>query len=370
MQIIYNIARFVVGGLFVFSGLIKVNDPVGTAIKLEEYFHVFAIDFSPVFLSFVPYVLFLSVVLSVLEVVLGIAVLLNYKMKITSWVLLLMIVFFTFLTFYSAYYNKVTDCGCFGDAIKLTPWQSFYKDLVLLALIVILFFNTKRSKPVFSMKAGHMIIAFTVVINVIIATYAIEHLPYIDFRAYKVGADIQALMKPSAPLEYEYVMEKDGKTETFDTYPSGDEYTFTEMILKNPEVQPKIFDYSIWNDEGDYTAQTFEGNKLVIIINNAKKAEKENFGEINDLVAALDPRQVEPLVFTASGRDEFELFRHEVQLAVPYYFADATVLKTIVRSNPGLVLLQNGVVKAKWHYNDVPGADEVTGLLNSGGNRQ
>ncbi len=363
MQLISNIARILVGILFIFSGLIKVNDPVGTAIKLEEYFNVFAIDFSPFFLNFIPIALFLSVFLSVLEVVLGIAVLVNYKIKITSWILLGMIIFFTFLTFYSAYFNKVTDCGCFGDAIKLTPWQSFYKDLVLLVLIIIIFIRREDFTAFLPSRFRHAVMASFTIIFVIIAVYAIEHLPYIDFRAYKVGADIPALMQPSAPLQYAYIMEKDGKEERLEAYPSGDEYTFKEMILTNPEVQPKIFDYSLWNDDGEFTEASFQGNKLLIIVHEVTKANDDSFKDINRLVSELVSQPVESVAVTASNAEAFEAFRHEIQLAVPYYFADATVLKTIMRSNPGMVLLKDGVVVGKWHYNDVPTANKVLNLL-------
>ena len=146
MKIIKEFARYVAGALFIFSGIIKVNDPVGTAIKLEEYFQVFASDIAPFFEWFVPAALVLSVVLSVLEVVLGTALVIGYRMKLTAWILLAIIVFFTFLTFYSAYFNKVTDCGCFGDAIKLTPWQSFYKDIILLILIAVIFWKRNTCK--------------------------------------------------------------------------------------------------------------------------------------------------------------------------------------------------------------------------------
>jgi uncharacterized membrane protein YphA (DoxX/SURF4 family) len=138
MKIIQQAARVAVGALFIFSGLIKLNDPTGTAIKLEEYFQVFSQDIAAFFDFFIPAALFLAIVLSVLEVVLGIALLIAYRMRITAMLLLIIIVFFTFLTFYSAQFEKVTDCGCFGDAIPLTPWQSFYKDVILLTLIVII----------------------------------------------------------------------------------------------------------------------------------------------------------------------------------------------------------------------------------------
>ena len=362
MKIVAFISRIVVGVLFIFSGLIKINDPVGTAIKLEEYFQVFATDISEFFLVFIPYALFLAVFLSVLEVVLGMAVLLWYKMRITNWILLLLIIFFTILTFYSAYFNKVTDCGCFGDAIKLTPWESFTKDIVLLVLILVLFFFPKQFKPLFDGKVQNAIVLGFTVVNIAFAVLAIRYLPFIDFRAYKVGTDIQAAMAPTAPLRYKYVMSQNGETFEFDTYPSDTSYKYEAMVILNPEDQPKITDYSIWNDEGDFTSESFMGNKLFIIIYNADKADVEDIEEIKTLMTGIKG-QVETWVITASDASTFEEFRHTHQLAAPYYFGDATVLKTIIRANPGLVLLENGVVKGKWHHNAVPDAEEVKALL-------
>ena len=185
-----------VGGLFIFSGLIKLNDPVGTAIKLEEYFEVFASDFGSFFHLFVPIALFLSLFLSALEVVLGLAVLLWYRMKITAWVLLVLIVFFTFLTFYSAYFNKVTDCGCFGDAIKLTPWESFFKDLLLVVLIGFIFFKPNQLKSSWNHLKGDLIVGTAMAICFILGIVAVSHLPFIDFRAYAVGENIPENLKP------------------------------------------------------------------------------------------------------------------------------------------------------------------------------
>ena len=146
MKNLYTLSRYLVGILFIFSGLIKINDPVGTQIKLEEYFQVFSADFTPLFEHLVPLALILSVILCTLEIVIGIALLMNYKMKITRVILLSLILFFTFLTFYSAYFNKVTDCGCFGDAIKLTPWESFTKDIILLFFSLIIFILYRKLK--------------------------------------------------------------------------------------------------------------------------------------------------------------------------------------------------------------------------------
>lgn len=360
MKIFYAFARYFTGALFIFSGLIKVNDPVGTAIKLEEYFTVFAYDFAPFFEWFVPAALVLSVVLSVLEVVLGVAVIVGFRMELTSKVLLALIVFFTFLTFYSAYFNKVTDCGCFGDAIKLTPWQSFTKDIILLVLIVAIYIHRKHYSSFFSPAFRLMKVAGAAIFFTAIAIYAILHLPFIDFRSYKIGNDIRALMQPSAPLRYEYVVEKDGKEFRLEKYPTDPAYTFKSMNLLNPEAQPKITDLSVWNDEDDFTEAVLTGNKLLIIIHNVAKTSTNDL----DAIKALTEANAEVWVLTASGYEQFEAFRHEHQLAIPYYYADATVLKTIIRSNPGIVLLSNGVVKGKWHYNDTPDVSTINRLLN------
>ena len=155
MRIIDQFSRFFVGILFIFSGLIKLNDPIGTRIKLEEYFEVFSVDFAAFFEIFVPFAMQIGMFLIILEVILGVALLFNYRMNITTWVLLLLILFFTFLTFYSAYFNKVTDCGCFGDAIPLTPWQSFTKDVILIVFIGHLFWYRDRFVPALSNKVTH-----------------------------------------------------------------------------------------------------------------------------------------------------------------------------------------------------------------------
>jgi len=362
MKIVKELSRFIVGGLFIFSGLIKLNDPVGTSIKLHEYFDVFASDIAGFFKFFVPYALPIAVFLVVLEVVLGIAVLLKYRMNLTSWTLLLMILFFTFLTFYSAYFNKVTDCGCFGDAIKLTPWESFIKDIILLFFVLILFIYRKTFSPVLNQKGANMLVGSITVIGTYVAIHAINHLPFIDFRTYKVGNHIPTLMQPSGELITEYIVEKDGKRETFREYPIDPAYKYIDSRIVNPEVQPKITDYSIYNDDGEFTEESFQGNRLYVVIYDANKASKK-IEKIKSLISQLASYNVEVAAITSSTYDDFEAYRHETQLAIPYYYSDATVLKTIIRGNPGIILLQNGTVAGKWHNNDTPDVQEVLKLV-------
>lgn len=361
MKIIKEFARYFTGALFIFSGLIKVNDPVGTAIKLEEYFEVFAYDFAPFFEWFIPVALPIAVAFVVAEVVLGIALIIGYEMKYSSWALLALIVFFTFLTFYSAYFNKVTDCGCFGDAIKLTPWESFSKDIVLLvtSLVIVAYRNSYTSW--LDLKRGHVAMLATTLLFTFISIYAIRHLPFIDFRSYAIGNHLPELMQPSGELKYEYIMKKDGKTETFLVYPTDPGYEFVEMKVLNPEVQPKITDLAIWNDNGEFTEELMQGTKLLIITHNITKSSDAN---VNDIRALLGTVQgVEYWALTSSDGAEFEDFASSAGWQLPYFYADATVLKTIIRSNPGIVLLKDGTVVGKWHHNDTPTASEVHRLL-------
>lgn len=362
MKAVLTIVRYLVGGLFIFSGLIKVNDPVGTAIKMEEYFEIFSSDIAGFFHLFVPIALPISIFMVVLEVVLGIALIINYKQNWTLKALLAIIVFFTFLTGWSAITNSVTDCGCFGDAIKLTPWESFNKDIVLLVMILFLYFKRNEIGKEITEKTGHLIVGGSLVLSFGLALYAVAHLPFIDFRAYKIGNHIPTEMQPSEEYIYEYVMEKDGEEFKFETYPTDPAYKFVAMNHLNPEAAPKITDFGVWNDDGDFTSEVFVGNKLFVILYDVSKSDKASISEINNLVKALGDK-IEIYALTATDGSTFESFQKEVKLEIPYYYTDATVLKTITRSNPGLWLLSNGTVKGKWHYNDVPNYSEVLDLV-------
>ena len=368
-RVIDQFSRFFIGALFIFSGLIKLNDPVGTEIKMEEYFEVFAVDFHPVFLMFRPIALEIGMIMIVLEIVLGVAVLIYYRMRITATLLLILLIFFTFLTGYSHFTNAVTDCGCFGDAIKLTPFQSFIKDLVLLVFVLHLFWYRKTYQPVLYTKEGHTVIAAVTVISVIVGIYAIRHLPFIDFRAYRIGNNIPEQMKPQEQAIYEYVfVRKDnGKEERSQKYLTDTTmYKYKSVEQLNPDkTKPKITDYAVFTAEGeDITQQTFQGNKLIFVIQDAGKASVRNIDAIRELAKELEGK-LDMMVFTSSSTEQFEAFRHEHQLPVPYYFADATVLKTIIRSNPGITLWVDGTVRGMWHHNDSPEAEEILALIKS-----
>jgi hypothetical protein len=365
-RILDGFSVYFVGGLFIFSGLIKLNDPIGTQIKLEEYFEVFADDFGSFFHVFAPYALAIGMFLIILELALGVAVLLRYRMSLTSTVLLALMVFFTFLTFYSAYTGKVTDCGCFGDAIKLTPWESFIKDVILMVFVLHLFWHRRRLAPAVPDIVGSVVVGVVSVICLATGIYALRHLPFIDFRAYRIGNNIREQMQPAEQPRIEYVFEKDGeevRSETFLTEADGYKYK-TSRVLNEDKIVPKITDYAVTDENGDdVTASTFEGAKLFFIVQDVGKASTKNIEDIRTLMTGLEGR-IEMLILTSSPPHDIDAFRHEHQLGVPYYFADATVLKTIIRSNPGITLWVDGTVKGKWHHNDTPDPQTILELVN------
>lgn len=364
MKLINNILIWIVGGLFIFSGMIKVNDPIGTAIKMKEYFEVFAEDFGSFFHYFVPVALPIAIIMVVLEVVLGISLLANYKRRFTINALLALIVFFTFLTFYSAYFNKVTDCGCFGDAIKLTPWQSFGKDIVLLIMIGILAIQQKSFKNTATFPAT-IATGLGLAMSFGICYYALEHLPPVDFRPYKIGDNISANMEPQGQPNIVYTFTKDGEeVESKDWMKKEDGYEYLSSVVTNEaEIQPKITDYNVMDpDNGDYTDATLEGEKLFIIVDMMDNAHQPSMEAIGDLAKDLTQANVEAIILTADYSGT-EALAQRLGWQMPIYSSDATVLKAMIRSNPGVMVLKDGTVKGKWHYNDTPTATEALQAL-------
>ena len=373
LRLLTRVSWLLLGALFIFSGLIKLNDPVGTAYKLEEYFEVFAIDLP--FLSWFFTALhgdsttrFLSVALSSLEVILGVALLLRWYLRQTLLTLLALLVFFAFLTFYSAAFKKVTDCGCFGDFIKLTPWTSFGKDLFLLLLWGIVFRGQRFLRHAFVRgMPGLMTMTFASALAIGIGVRALGHLPYFDFLPYKVGNNIGQLMKPAAPPRYRYTFERNGQTMQAEQFPADSTWKYKSMAVLNPvQSTPVITDFVITDLEGnDVTKQVLTGNKLILIVQNTNKTDRERFDQFNKLFAeaATSRKKIGVLTITSTAASKFDSFRHDVNLATPYCFADATVLKSVIRSNPGLLVLNNGTVMAKYHYHDIPALYQVEKAL-------
>ena len=360
MKYLVSISRIFVGVLFIISGLIKLNDPLGFSYKLQEYFSVEVLNIP--FLE--PYALMISVLVVVFEVILGVFLLIGYKPKFTVWSLLLMIVFFTFLTFYSAYFDKVKDCGCFGDALKLTPWGSFTKDVVLLFFILILFFGVKHIKPVFNNLQITILASLSFIFSFWLAYHVLMHLPVIDFRAYKIGNNIQEGMSipenaPKPVVEYYWKFKVDGKEKIITTtgaYPSVDgEFLSVDTKVISEGYQPPVVDFSIENSDGyDLTQQFLSEENLIIIVSySLEHMEKAGADKLKTFSDAALKKGYKVIGLTASGDAEKERIKKQYQLNFDFYLCDEKALKTVVRSNPGILELHKGTVKQKVHWNDL-----------------
>jgi len=373
---ILSISRIFVGVLFIFSGLIKANDPLGFGYKLQEYFEVFHMSFLSGAATGI------AVLLCTLEIVLGALLLLGFWSRKVAWGLLLLIIFFTLLTFVSAAFKVVTSCGCFGDAIPLTPWQSFSKDLVLLVLIVVIFIYKDRIYPVFKKESTqrNMAVAVTLIsLGFGILTYNI--LPIIDFLPYKVGSHIpsQMVIPPGEkPDEYEIMYHLVNKKTKAEKDMSDKAYLKTEIwkdsnweIVGEPiqrlvkkGYEPKIKDLKITDASGtDYTKELIENPyySLVFVAYDLKNANEDAVGKLNALAINVTQQfNIRTVLLTANSAQDAETFVKKNNLFSEVFYADAVPLKSMVRANPGIMLLKNGVIVNKWHFHNVPTFDQLS----------
>ena len=370
-----NISRAIVGLLFIFSGLIKANDPLGFGYKLQEYFEVFHISFLN------DYAVLLAILLCTLEIVLGALLLLGFWSSKVAWGLLLIIIFFTFLTFYSAFFEVVTSCGCFGDAIPLTPWQSFAKDIILLSLILHLFLRRKEILPVLTgVKAQQFIAGLVLILSLGFGLFTYSYLPILDFLPYKVGNNIPQLMitpPGAAPDVYEITYNLKNKSSGETKSMTDKEYLKTQiwkdtnweisgdpvskLIKKGFDL--KIKDLKITDNQGtDYNQEILENPyyNLVIVAYNLSKTDAAGIGNLNALaINAAENYNIRTVLLTSNSAQDAELFSKINKLVMEIFYADGIPLKSMVRANPGVLLLKNGVVINKWHFRNMPSYDEL-----------
>lgn len=368
--------RIFTGLLFIFSGFIKANDPTGFGYKLQEYFEVFHLT------AFNEYATAIAVVICGFEILLGALLLLGVYANTVAWGLLLLILFFTFLTFYSAFFEVVTSCGCFGDAIPLTPWQSFSKDLVLLALILVIFFNRKQLRSIIK-GSGNQFVAtvITAIISLGIGIYTVNYLPFIDFLPYKVGNNLPSLMvlpegKQGDLFEQIYTMKnkKTGETKKVnDKVYMADKLWEDESweIIGEPESKlvKKGYDIPIPDllitdaDGADHTQEIIANPyyNLVIVAKDLSSTNIDAIQKINQAAIQLtkDYNGLRVVLLTASASKDAQYLSDKMQLIAEIFYADLIPLKSMVRANPGVLLLKGGNVVGKWHYNNFPDAKTI-----------
>ena len=371
MKWISNISRLLVGVLFIISGLIKANDTLGFSYKLLEYFEIFHVGFLN------SYAVTFSMLICIFEIASGAALLLGVYNKINAWLLLILIVFFTLLTGYSAITHKVTDCGCFGDALKLTPFTSFMKDVVLLLLILILFFNTKYLHPLFNKVIMNISLFVVTLIACFFTFYTFMFMPVKDFLPYKIGNDIKALTLIPANAEKDvfemvFVYEKAGQTFEFlaDSLPEDlDAYNFVERKDKliNEGFKPPIHDFKLYDaNANEYTDSLFlgEGYKLILVQTKIEDSRKAIEASIAKTTKAWMESGKKVWALTASNLADAQTYANKNNLPFTYYNMDAIPLKSMVRSNPGMLLLKNNVVVKKWGAYNLPTYETLQKYMN------
>jgi len=318
MKVLVFLSRIVVSITFIFSGFVKLVDPLGSAYKFQEYFGADVLNLE----FLIPYALPFSILLILAEIMLGVMLLVGYLPKLTVWSLLGIILVFLFLTWYSAYYNKVTDCGCFGDAVKLSSWGTFYKNIVLVLFIIVLVWSVKDVKPFVSLNLAKWTTFLSFFTFLYITYYVLIHLPIIDFRPYAVGKNI----------------------------PDGMEYV--------GDVDPPIHDFFLESIEGeDLTDQVLIEDKVMLVVAyNLSKSDLQGFTHIKTITDEALESGYTVYLLSSSMNEEYLEVKNKFQLNFEMLFCDETALKTIIRSNPGVLTLQNGTVTGKWSWTD---ADKV-----------
>lgn len=357
-----TISRILVGLLFIFSGLVKANDPLGLAYKMQEFFDAWNWH------GWNDYTLALSVTMIGFEIVAGIALLLGWQMRLFSWLLLLLILFFLFLTSYVLFSGKIKACGCFGDCIPLTPKQTFIKDVVLTILIFFLFWYRGSIRPVFPGSISVLVLALTVGYCVWVQAYVLKHLPFKDCLPFRAGNDlVQQMQVPADAVPDSTVMtfiyEKGGKRYTFaqSELPANlDGYTYidrTERVIREGRNnEPPIKDFVLFTPTGaDSTLAVLNQPGSYYILFRKDFDEHTGGDWINQVVRIAQTARDKkiPFVVVTGQRDRADdLFNRQLHLDLPLYTCDVTAIKTAARTNPCIFGMDGPRVVQKWGYAD------------------
>ena len=367
MKALWHILRLMLGVVFIFSGFVKGIDPWGAAYKFTDYFNAWGMEI------LTPLAFSLGVLLSAAEFVMGLSLVANVFVKFVSWVVLLFMVFFTGVTLFVAVGNPVSDCGCFGDALVLTNWETFWKNIVFLIFAFLVFAFRKKMgtnrHSLFSLSLGVGGLA----VYIFLVVYSYNHLPVIDFRPYKVGTNIAEgmLVPEDAPRDvYEnifyYRNRETGDEQQFtqENYPWQDtlhwEFVSMDSKLVQKGYEPPIHNFTMETPDGEDVRDFFlydENYTFMLVAYDLSKANHASDDRIRVLAQYALDEGMNFVGLSAATFDEAEQFLAEAGWPFEFFMCDEITLKTIVRSNPGLVLLKNGNIIGKWHYNDIPSVD-------------
>lgn len=361
-----NACRFLLAALFIFSGFVKAVDPLGSQYKIQDYLEAFGM--ASWFPSFLP--LLIAIALSAVEFSVGIFLFFAVRKTTATWLALLLMAFMTPLTLYLALANPVSDCGCFGDAWVLTNWQTFWKNMVLLVAAVSVFKWKSLMIRFISAKMEWLVSLYTALYVCALSFYCLFHLPILDFRPYKIGKNIpegMSIPEGAKPSVYEsvFVLEKNGEKKEFklENYPDST-WTFVEArtLLKEKGYEPSIHDFSMMDMESgeDITEKvlTDPGYTFLLVGHRIEEADDSNIDLINEIYDYSVEHGYGFYCLTSSPDIQIEQWRDKTGAEYPFCLMDDITLKTMIRSNPGLILIKNGTILNKWGDEDLP--DEYT----------
>ncbi len=363
MGIVRIISRLIVGLVFTFSGFVKCIDPLGTAYKINDYLDHFELD------GLMDYSLILAILMCGVELLIGLMLLSKSQFRLAAWLSLIFMAFYTPLTLYLALFNPVTDCGCFGDALVITNWQTFFKNLILVILAIIIFVYRKDYGELFSpiYRFGFTLLLVVLVFG--FELFSLDRLPIIDFRPYKIGVNIQEGMEvpedaPQGVTEHIFTYEKDGQKAEFNinNIPTeGWTYVDRKDIIISEGYEPPIHDFSITTLSSiDITDEVLNsGYVCLLIAYDLNESDTTFLSTINKLASIVQETGNRFIGLTGSGPGEINNFREKYQTAFEFCTTDKTALKTIIRSNPGLLIMKNGTILNKWHVNHLPTIEEL-----------
>lgn len=372
MNLLLKLSRYFLAAIFIFSGFVKAIDPTGGAIKIEDYFNAFGLS------SLNPIAFALSVLLALAEFMVGYLLLFKIQIKLASLGALIFMGIFTPLTLYIAIFNPVSDCGCFGDAIKISNWATFYKDLALLPLSIFVFIRNKNINTTMASWKQWTIGCWGVLLIFFVVLYALRYEPLIDFRPYAVGTDIKKGMSipdDAEQPEYEttFILEKGGVRQEFDVdnYPYNDStWVFIDSKTKviREGYQPPIKDFVLQNAQGDVVNDRILNSFLPVILVVAPKLEEMEKGAIDKLMKLSHfclQHNVQSYMATSSLQSDIDRFDQREQMGITYLTGDETMLKTILRSNPGFLIIQNGTIVGKYNLNNLPSEEKLLNPLST-----
>jgi hypothetical protein len=360
-RLITWISRYVLAVTFIFSGFAKGVDPLGFAYKFGDYFTAFGMDFM------MPFVLPLSFALCAAELFIGLILLINVRNYIAIWGAFLFMAVFTPLTLILAIFNPVSDCGCFGDAIVLTNWETFFKNIPLFIASILMLYHRKSLPSSFNKLPDYLIAVLMLVVSFIPPFHGYFNLPLIDFRPYSIGTNIpEAMVFPAdAPTDqYQTTLyySKDGVVKEFsqENFPWQDstwKYVDSKSVLIKKGYKPPISDFTLTDNFGWNKADSIlnsEGYFILAVATKLPEINTQAFAKLNELYYKAKQEGIGFVCLTSSAYSDIDRFVSKTGVAFPFLQADEIMLKTTIRANPGIMLLYKGTIIGKWHHNNFP----------------